>query len=153
MLIRDPVLQELNRRMVAERGVAATPVVKHFNVVEQVGDGLATRVVAHFMHPLVLKTVEETLCGCIIPAISLRTHRTDHAVGSKLRLKLMTRILAAPIGMMNKTRRWFSAKLGHRQRVGHNFRSHSWLDRPANDLRLNISSTTAKYNQPSSVQM
>jgi hypothetical protein len=38
MLIRDPVLQELNRRAVAERGVAATPVVEHFDVIEQIGD-------------------------------------------------------------------------------------------------------------------
>ena len=65
MLIRDPVLQELNRRTVAKRGVAAAPVVEHFNVVEEVGDGFTTRVVAHSMHSLVLQTVEEALCGRI----------------------------------------------------------------------------------------
>jgi len=40
MLSRDPVLQELNRRAVAKRGVAATPVVKHFDLVEQIGYGV-----------------------------------------------------------------------------------------------------------------
>jgi hypothetical protein len=43
MLSRDPVLQELDRRLVAERGVATTPVVKHFDVVEQVGSGFVPR--------------------------------------------------------------------------------------------------------------
>ena len=37
MLIRDPILQELNRRVVAERGVAATSVVEDFNVIVQIG--------------------------------------------------------------------------------------------------------------------
>ena len=37
MLIRDPVLQEMNRRVVAQREVAATPVVEHLDVVEQIG--------------------------------------------------------------------------------------------------------------------
>ena len=46
MLIRDPVLQELNRRMVAERGVAATPVVEHFDVIEQIGSRVLPRRVA-----------------------------------------------------------------------------------------------------------
>jgi hypothetical protein len=36
-MLADPVLQEPNRRVVAQRGVAATPVVEHLNVVEQVG--------------------------------------------------------------------------------------------------------------------
>ncbi len=43
MLTRDPVLQELNRRVIAERGVAATPVVKDFDVIEQIGDRLLAR--------------------------------------------------------------------------------------------------------------
>lgn len=38
MLIRDPVLQELNRQVVAARGVVATPVVEDFDVIEQIGD-------------------------------------------------------------------------------------------------------------------
>jgi len=40
MLMRDPVLQELNQRVVAERGMAETAIVNQLDVVEQVGDGL-----------------------------------------------------------------------------------------------------------------
>ena len=61
VLTRDPVLQELNRRAIAERGVAATPVVEHFDVVEQVGDGLGVRCVARAVPPFVLQAVEEAL--------------------------------------------------------------------------------------------
>jgi hypothetical protein len=46
MLIRDPVLQELNWRVVAERGVAATPVIDELDVIEQVGDRFLSRGVA-----------------------------------------------------------------------------------------------------------
>ena len=61
MLSRDPVLQELNRRVIAERGVAATPVVKDFDVIEQIGDRLLARRVARPMHAFVLEAVEEAL--------------------------------------------------------------------------------------------
>ncbi len=46
MLIRDQVLQDLNRRVVAERGVATTPVVKHLDVIEEIGDRFVSRGVA-----------------------------------------------------------------------------------------------------------
>ena len=54
MLSRDPVLHELNRQLVAERG-AATPVVEHFVVVDQIGNSLGTGSVAGAMHPFVLQ--------------------------------------------------------------------------------------------------
>ena len=70
MLLGDPVLQELNRRTVAERGMTATAVVKRFNVFKWVGAGGCARGIAPAEHPLALQTVEETLRRCIIPAIA-----------------------------------------------------------------------------------
>ena len=61
MLMRDPVLQELNRRVVAERGMAATPVVEQLNVVEQIGNGHGTGRVARTMYPFILQAVEDVL--------------------------------------------------------------------------------------------
>ena len=52
VLTRDPNLRELNRRALAEPGVAATPVVEHFDVVEQVGDGLRAPRMALVVHAL-----------------------------------------------------------------------------------------------------
>ena len=75
MLSRDPVLQELNRRVVAERGVATTPVVKHFDVIEQIGDRLLAGRVARALHPFVLQAVEEALRGRVVPAVALAAHR------------------------------------------------------------------------------
>jgi hypothetical protein len=43
--------------------VAATPVVKDFDVVEQIGDRLLARRVACSMHAFVLQAVEEAIRG------------------------------------------------------------------------------------------
>ena len=136
MLLGDPVLQELNRRTVAERGMTATAVVKRFNVFKQVGAGGCARGIAPAEHPFVLQTVEETLRRCIIPAIALATHRANHAVFSKPVLKRMTRVLAAPVGVVDQPRRRLSAKPRHCQRINHDVSRHSWLDRPADDLAV-----------------
>jgi hypothetical protein len=63
VLTRDAVLQELNRRAVAERGVAATSVVEHFDIVEQVGDGLCTRGVARAVHRSFFRLLKELSVG------------------------------------------------------------------------------------------
>ena len=72
MLTRDPVLKELNRRVVTERGVTTTPVVEHFDVVEQIGDRVLSVRVARAVHPLVLQAVEEALRRRVVPAVALR---------------------------------------------------------------------------------
>ena len=51
MLIRDPVLQELKRRMAAEHGATVTPVVEHFDLIKQIGNGLVSRRVVRAVHP------------------------------------------------------------------------------------------------------
>lgn len=91
MLIRGPVPQELNRRMVAELGVAATPVVEHFDAIEQIDLRIFPRCVARAMHPFVLQVVKETLRGRVVPAVALAAHRTHHVVFSELALERMDR--------------------------------------------------------------
>jgi len=54
MLSTDPVPQELNRRLALERGVAATPVVEHLDVLEQVSDDFLAGGVACAVDPLIL---------------------------------------------------------------------------------------------------
>ena len=54
MLSRDPVIEELSRRLVAERGVATAHVVEDLDVIEQIGDGLGAGGVARAVHPFVL---------------------------------------------------------------------------------------------------
>ena len=97
MLLADPVLEELNRRAVAQRGVAASPVVEDRDVVEQVAFGVATGLVDGAMNPLVLQAVEEALARRVIPAIPLAAHRANHAVFGQPGLEHMTRVLAAPL--------------------------------------------------------
>ena len=51
---------------------AATPVVEHLDVVEQVGDGLFSCGVARAVHPFVLQVVEETFGRRVVPAVAFR---------------------------------------------------------------------------------
>lgn len=54
-MLAEPVHQELSRRAVAQRGVAAPPVVEDGNVLEQIGLGVGPCRVTRAMHPLVLQ--------------------------------------------------------------------------------------------------
>ena len=59
LLSRDPVMQELARRLIAQRGVTTTPVVEHLDVVEQVRHRGGTRDVTGAVHPFVLQAIGE----------------------------------------------------------------------------------------------
>ena len=112
MLSRDPVVQELRRRLVAKRGVAAAPIVKDFDVREEIGNRFVPRFVARAVYAFVLQAVEETFARSVVPAISFPAHRADHSVLGQLLLKRMTSVLAAPIGVVNvsisrRRDRWF----------------------------------------------
>lgn len=71
-LSRDPVLQKLGRRLIAERGVTTAPVVKDLDVVEQVGPRLVMRGVAGAVDPFVLQTVEKLSVGALSQQLPLR---------------------------------------------------------------------------------
>ena len=76
MLNRDPVVQELSRGLVAERGVAAIPIVERLDVRKKIGDRFVPRRVTRTMHALVLQAVEETFGRCIdAPMSSLDSER------------------------------------------------------------------------------
>jgi hypothetical protein len=102
MLIRDPVLQVLNRRLVAERGVAATAVVEFLDVIEQIGNGLGAARVACVMHPFVLQAFEEAPGRGVVPAVSLAAYRARPANLGKLASECVARILA------DRSEWWFS---------------------------------------------
>ena len=76
MLNHDPVVHELSRRFVAERGVAATPIVKRLDVSKEIGDRFVPRRVARTVHALVLQAVEEAFRRCVdAPMSSLADER------------------------------------------------------------------------------
>lgn len=58
-MLADPVLQEPNRRAVAQGGVAATAVVEDLEVLEQIDLRIGPRRAGPCVHPLVLQAVEE----------------------------------------------------------------------------------------------
>ncbi len=87
MLMRDPVLQKLNWRSVAKSGVAATPVIEHLDVVEQIGNCLGSGSVARTMHPFVLQAIEEALGRGVVPAVDPVAHQAGHVVQGELALE------------------------------------------------------------------
>lgn len=134
MLTPDPVVQELLWRGVAERGMPAPAVVERLDVIEGVGNGLGSRLVAGAMHSLILEAVEETLGRRIVPAVSLAAHRADHPVFLQPRLKGVAGILASPVGVMNQSGCRLPAEPRHGQCIDHDVRRHPRLQGPADDF-------------------
>jgi hypothetical protein len=75
MLNRDPLVQELGRRLVAERGVAATPIVERFDVSKEIRDRFVPCRVTRTVHALVLQAVEETFGRSVDAPMSSRACR------------------------------------------------------------------------------
>lgn len=63
-----------SRTLIPQRGVATTPIVKHFNILKRIAPGIFPRGIALMMCALVLQTVEEALHWCVIPAVAFPTH-------------------------------------------------------------------------------
>ena len=61
------------------------------------------------MDPLILEVAEPTLRGSVIPAVSLAAHRAHPTVFPKEILESPSGIMAATIGMMQKTLRRLSS--------------------------------------------
>jgi len=135
-MLADPVLEEPNRRVVAQRGVAATPVVENLDVLEQVGLRVGSRCVGRPMHPLVLQAVEEALGGRVVPAVAPAAHRGGHAVLGELGGHGMAGVLAATVAVEDHPGTRLTPEPGHRQRVEDDVGVRPRLDRPANDLAV-----------------
>ena len=87
------------RALVVQRGVTASPIVKHLDVVKQIALGVFPREVALVEHPFVLQAVEEALHRRVVPAVALATHGAGHSVLGEFGLERMASVLAAPIGV------------------------------------------------------
>jgi len=131
--------------------MAAFPVVEEFDVVEQVCRSFRPRGVAGSMHPLVLQAVKDTLSRRVIPAVPLATHGADHTALRQLILKDTTGVLAVPVRVVYQSRCRSPAEPSHGERISNNIRRHPRLIDQPTVSRLNRSSTTARYSQPSTV--
>jgi PAS domain S-box-containing protein len=135
-LLADPVLQELNGRLVAEGRMLALPVVKNLDVFKGGSLDLGRRRVVNTLQPLVLEAVEPALRRRIVPAVSFPAHRAGHAVRLELVLKGMAGILASPVGGVQQPRHRTLPEPRHGQRIGHPVCRHARLQRPANDFTI-----------------
>src|ERR1044072_3623044 len=104
--------------------MTTTAVVKHFDVLEQIRNGLLTRAINLVVDALIVQRVEEALRGRVVPAIALATHRAHYAIVVKLALKRLTGILAAAIGVMNQPRLRTPSQPRHTQRVDDDVGAH-----------------------------
>ena len=125
MLNADSVFQKSRLGVSSQRRVSPPAVVERFDVVEQISDGFVPCRVAGAMHQFILQAVQEALRWPVVPAVSLATHRADHAVFLELGLEAMTGVLTTPVRVMHQPQRRLPAEPSH---------GHSRLDRPADDF-------------------
>ncbi|CAE6816698.1 hypothetical protein R75465_05639 [Paraburkholderia aspalathi] len=85
------------------------------------------------LHLLSVEPVPLELSRRAIPTASLAAHRTAHAVGRQLALKLMTRVPAAAVRTVERSGHGPTTQPGHCQCVGHEQSCQARLDRPACD--------------------
>lgn len=123
----DPVLKEPDWRVVAQRSVATTAVVEHFNVPEQIGLCVGLRLV---------RAVEDAPGGRVVLAVALVAHQGCHAVLGQPDCHRLAGVLAATVAVEDDTLAGFAPELGHRQRVGDDVDRHPRFDRPAHDLAV-----------------
>jgi hypothetical protein len=105
-------------------------IVIHRDVFSHVSNRFLASSVPAITGPFALQAAEEALNRGIVPAVSLATHAADHAVLFQQFLVVMAGVLAAAIGMMNQTRRWFSQVDRHYQGPDHQRLFHAPIDRP-----------------------
>ena len=105
-------------------------------VMEQIGDGVGTSRVAPAVHPFILQAVEEAFRGCVVPAVALAAHRASHPKLGELRPEGVAVLLAAPIRVMDQTRRRTPTEPSHRQCIEHDVSRHPGFDRPADNLAV-----------------
>lgn len=87
------MLQVLGRRPIAERGMTTTPVVKHLDVIEQIGARFIVRGVTRAVYAFVLQAVEEAFRRRVVPAVTLAAHRAGHAELDQLVLEHVAGVL------------------------------------------------------------
>ena len=136
MLLTEPAVQKLSRRLVAENRMLPFLVVENLDVFEDGCLDLILRRVANTVNPLVLEAVELALRRRVIPTVSFQAHRANHAVVLGLGLKGVAGVLSAPVRVVRQTWCWSPPERGHRQRVGHDVRSHARFGRPTDTFLL-----------------
>jgi hypothetical protein len=132
----DPILQELNRRAVTQRGVAATPVIEHLDVLEEIGLDLGPRRVGGAVPPFVLQAVEEALGRRDVPAVALATHRRRHPVFHELVAHGQAGVLTALVAVEDDALVGPAPEPRHRQRVRHDVSRNPGLDLPAHHFAV-----------------
>ena len=67
-------MHELCRRLVTERGVAATPIVERLDVSKEISHRFVPRRVTRTVHSLVLQAVEEAFGRCVDAPMSRKPY-------------------------------------------------------------------------------
>ncbi len=135
-----------------ERGVPTMRVIPPFDEVEdrhaRLGPGFETTPVEQFA----FERGEKTLAQGVVETVAHRAHRRPHAGLVAALAEGRRGVLAAVVGVMNHPRRPALSER-HVQCRQHQFGAQmSCLAQPTS-LRLNASSTTARYRKPAQVGM
>jgi len=112
--------------------VTALPVIEHLDIFEDILRGLFTSHVTPMIHELALECPEEAFDTGIIPAVAFAAHARSDAMGGEQVLVPCRGILAAAIGVVQKTRLRLSGRERHEERVLGELPGQALTHRPAN---------------------
>ena len=116
--------------------MAATLVLQHLDVLEQVHLRVGSRRAGCAEHALVSEAVEEALGGDVVPAVAIAAHRGDHAALSELGEHRAAGVLATAVAMKDNAGAQLGRQPRHGQSIGDYFGRHPRLDRPADVLAV-----------------
>ncbi len=97
--------------------MASLPIIKHFDIVKDLGLSLLACLIVPAMNEFHLQRVEEAFGHRIIPTIPLAAHTALNPCGAQSGLKGFTGILNAPIRMVTEAMPWPTILHGHRERI------------------------------------
>ena len=136
MLLTEPAVQKLRRRLVAESGMLPFPVIENLVVFKDGCLDLIVLRVANTVNPLALEAVEPVLRRRVIPTVSFPAHRAGHAVVLELGLKGVACVLTGPVRVVRPTRCWPQPEPGHRQSIGHDISGNARFERPTDNFPI-----------------
>ena len=118
----------------AEMTVTACSIVKHLDIVEDIGFRQLPRFVYLFANTFLLQTAEEGFSYSIVPAVAMPAHAQLQVVGPTEALPVVAAVLRPLVRMHEHRLSGSTPPDRHQQGANHKRAAEAGLHRPADDL-------------------
>lgn len=95
-------LFECLRALITKKDMSPFPIIKRFQIEEDILPCLVTRTISFPAYPLPFELAEETFCDRIIPAVSSAAHAAQDSITIKHRGEGFAGVLAPLVAMMQQ---------------------------------------------------